>query len=270
MPVSPTIQLTFRGILVVSLDREHGVCQVGFLNEPPSDHILTIDITRRTATGTSQIIRQLTKDHIPPGGRLRLDVQNVSHPGISTFEQLNFNRGLGLGDALDFRWAVDYRELFEAEPEVNPAGFRAILSINNGTFFNEKRSADELIFKPLGSGAASRVHGRVSTAIGAQISLDREDSRAVFMNGDEKVFECLPVPGVIYAINVSQSPPVDVPEVPTSPDANAYQTVFNPPQEHTQVEFLLPPPSPHATAALVLPVSEHAVCFTAVTTRSLG
>lgn len=262
MPISPTIQLTFRGILVLFLNEAEGVCDVGFLNEPPDNHVLTIDFTQRTATGTPQVINQINAGNIQ--SKLRLEVENVSRPGVHTFTQLGFDRSQTLGDRQDFRWAVDYGELFVGEPDVNRAGLRSILSINNGKFFTEARSADDLLYQPVGG--ASHVFGRVATAIGAQISLDRENSRAVFMNGDEQVFEYLPEPGVIYAINVSQSPPPRVREVPTFADANAYQTVFAPPNGQPQVEFLLPPApaTPHPLASLGLPVSEHAVCFTAV------
>jgi hypothetical protein len=266
MPVSPTIQLTFRGILVMSFNEGEGVCEVGFLNEPPPNHILTIDFTRRTATGTAHIIHQINESNVR--SRLRLDVENVSRPGVHRFTQLRFDRSRRLGDRQDFRWAVNYEELLGGEPEVNSGGFRSILDINNGTFFTEMQSEDELRFQPVGSDSP-RVFGRVATAIGAQISLDRADSRAVFMNGDEQVFEYLPAPGVSYAINVSQSPPPRSFEVPTFPDANAYQAVFTPPQGRRQVEFLLPPPALNTPTVLDLPVSQHAVCFTAVTNQSL-
>jgi hypothetical protein len=259
MPISPTIQLTLRGILVLLFNEDAGTCEVGFLKEPPADHVLTIDFTQRTATGTPQVLGQINENNIQE--RLQLVVENVSRPGVHAFTQLGFNRSLGSGDRQDFRWSVNYEELFEGEPEVNLDGFRSILTINNGKFFTEARSIDDLHLRQIGG--PDRNLGRVATAIGAQISLDREDSRAVFMNGDEQLFEYRPEPGVIYAINISQSPAPPLLEVPTTADANAYRSVINPPQGMPQIEFLLPPVPP-PPPRLHLPVSQYAVCFTAV------
>jgi len=259
MPISPTIQLTLRGILVLLFNEDESACEVGFLKEPPPDHMLTIDFTQRTATGTPQVLGQINENNVKD--RLRLVVENVSHQGVHMFTQLGFDRSLGLGDRQDFRWAVNYKDLFQGTPELNLDGFRSILTINNGKFFTEAISRDDLHLRQL-EGPDRKV-GRVATAIGAQISLDREDSRAFFMNGDEQFLEYRPEPGVIFAINISQSPLPPIPEKPVAADANAYRSVINPPQGEPQIEFLLSPDLPPPSLSS-LPVSQYAVCFTAV------
>jgi hypothetical protein len=266
MPISPTIRLTFRGILLLRVDTENNYCDVGFLREPPADHVLTIDLTQRTATGSSHLIKQLNADNI--SDRLRLDVENVSRPGIHLFQQLGFDRKQLLGDRNDFRWAVNFQtDLFGGEsPGLNTSGFRSILRIDNGTFFTENISRDELIVRKDGTDTAL---GRVATAVGAQISLDREDSSAVFVNGETEIFEYRPEPGINYEINISQSPlpPITNP-IPTEADANAYLTVVEPPAGSASIEFRLPP-SP-VPSSLTLPVSQHAVCFTGVVRTGSG
>jgi hypothetical protein len=260
MPLlEPTIKITFLGILVLLFNEEERRCDVGFLHDPPEGHDLTIDIKRSDSAGTSSVAPRITAANIK--SRLRLDVENVSLSGAHLFTQPGFDRGQARGDENDFQWAIDFNtDLYKGAPAVNLDDFKAVMSINSGKFFTDRLSEDELRLQQ-GDGEPTVV-GRVATIIGANIFLDRHNSKAVFVNGEEKVFEFTPEPGVTYQIDISQSPPLDTTEEPTSADSNAYHAVVRPPEGREQIQFLLPEGGP-----LPLPVSAHAVCFTAVVRR---
>lgn len=256
----PTIMITLRGVLVLFIKDGAATCEVGFLRDPPEGHVLTIDLSRMTANGTAQFVRQLGKNDIQPN--LRLEVTNPAQPGVQLYTQRGFDRKNNIGDENDFRWVVDFEsDLYGSPIKVNPDGFSSRLTINNGKFYTEKKSLDDLIVKD--ESGQDVVFGRVAVGIGAYIYLDRYDSSAVLMNGDEKVMEFSPEPDVIYGINISQSPPPDVIENPKSADADSYNTVIAPDPSLGKPQITFPlPPNPIPSSAS-LPISQHALCFIA-------
>lgn len=258
--ILPTIEITLRGILVFFIKDGAQTCEVRFLRNPPEDHVLTIDLTRKTRSGTAQFVRQLTVKDIQPS--LRLEITNPTQPGVHLYTQRGFDRQNNNGDLNDFRWVVDFEnDLYGGPVKVNPDGFLARLTINNGLFFTEKKSIDNLIIKGENDGE-DVVFGRVAVGIGGSIYLNHSDSTGVFMNGDEKVLEFFPEPDIVYGINISQSPLPDMVEQSKSADANFYSTVITPdPSLGKQPATFLPPEDDNFPGGAPA-ISSNAACFT--------
>src|SRR6267142_1147418 len=119
----PDIIITFRGMLVLSFGRT-GFCDVGFLLNPPSQHFLSVDVTRSTKNGAPEVIKQIDAPHIAQ--QFSLDVAGP-HAGISQFVQAGFDRASDSGDPNDLRWTVDFDQLFNAI-QVDKAGFLSVFS----------------------------------------------------------------------------------------------------------------------------------------------
>lgn len=256
--LEPTIKITLRGVLVLFIRDGEEICKVGFLNDPPEGHVLTIDFTQQTANGTGLFVRQLTAADVKPD--LRLEITNPSQPGVHLYTKRGFDRRNLAGDLKDFRWVLDFNDLYGGPVDIKSAGFLSMLTINNGKFFTEQVSIDDLHLE--GESGEDVVIGRVAVGIGANIYLDHPDSTAVFMNGDEKVMEFFPEPGVAYGINISQSPPPSVIEKPEGADANSYSTVILPAPILGRPPITFIAPANPILPSSALPISPNAVCFT--------
>ena len=268
--LQPFIKLTFRGMLLLFLSEGGEFCDVRFLANPPDGHKLQIDVTESNDTGAPQIITQLVQPDLKD--RLELTVDNPSRPGVHLFRPGEFDREKDIGDPNDFRWMVDYSELYRGvvdKIEFNPALLTPVLRINNGTFFTETKSVNQLHMKS-GPGGQTRAIGKVATAMGAYIYMDIPGSTFTFTNGDETVLMRGLLPGVTYGINVSQSRqgPLDAMIV----DANSYNSAvgLNVPADK-KISFVLPPGGHgHEEHATTVPISGHAECFTGGQTGPTG
>jgi len=174
-----TIRVTFEGLLVLFIDKSRTYCDVGILKYAPN-HMANLLITKIPKLGAPETITHLHDADME--SRLWLDVPRFEAV-INLFrnDSVRFVRATDHGDPQDFRWVLDFEgsEMYGVEVEVDSAGFKSILRINDGTFFTQEKSWNRLIVIKDGK---EKDIGRVATRIRAEIPL-YGSQKAYFSNG---------------------------------------------------------------------------------------
>lgn len=178
MPVS-TIRMTFEGMMVLFVREGGSYCHVGILKQAPN-HAADILITRIPECGAPQTMLHLHDDDFE--SRMWLDVDKFE-AGITLFkdESQLFQRATDQGNPIDFRWALDFEgdEMYDFKVPVDFAGFKSVLRINDGTFYTQEKSRNELLIRPWHQPEVRL--GRVAVRLRADITLDGQS--AYFQNG---------------------------------------------------------------------------------------
>jgi hypothetical protein len=226
-PVS-TIRLTFDGMLLLFMNDGREFCIVQFLKNI-EHHVPELLITKIPRAGAADVLLHLSgaaafKDQCwldvqrtpqrPQRVRLRFD-ENSEEP----FERVETDTNRD-----DFRWAVNLegREVYNTQLSLLPHLVRPSFRINEGTFYTQTLSNNELT-KKVGAAGGTELLGKVAVQIGAEIGLGSRDT-AFFSNGlDGEQRELKPETGIDYGILVKNSRPQGHED--HSIDANNYHPV---------------------------------------------
>ena len=199
MPAKVTLVL--KGLVAVFVNPEKTLCTVGVLEDAPPEHKLRIIFRTPGLAGPEEHLRL-----VPPNiaYNLQLDVRNISQTGITMRNPTPINRQAdptaANGDS--FSWVVDLEnaELYNTVIGARRSAFSPILTFTNGELFAHRVSRGALLTQR-GLFAPMRRFGFVGTEIGADFSLDRPESTAVFMNGTEPIN--IPDPAQNWEIEVN-------------------------------------------------------------------
>lgn len=95
----------------------------------------------------------------------------------------------GNADADSFRWVLDFEsEIYQKPIGAKKKGFASLLNVNAGELLTRSLSTNELIVKRPPDGK-EEILGKVATKTGIDIVLDKPQSKAVFKNGNQIIFE---------------------------------------------------------------------------------
>ena len=185
MPAKVTLVL--KGLIAVFVNADKTLCTVGVLEDVPPEHNLKIIFKRPEPAGMREY-RRLEPPNI--AYNLQLDVRDISQTAISMRNPTSVNRQAdptaANGDS--FSWVVDLEnaELYNTAIGARMSAFSPILTFTNGDLFTRRVSRGPLLTQR-GLFSPMRRFGFVATEIGADFSLDRPASTAVFMNGTEPI-----------------------------------------------------------------------------------
>lgn len=186
----PNIELTLNGLVVVFADPDDTYCSVGLLRDAPEDHALNIEILKADANGELQPFATIEEASV--NDKLEITVNNTSKAGISRRKmdlKINRKKGPTADNRDSFRWVVDFEsEIYKKPIGAKKAGFASILKVNNGELLTRSISTNKLRIRK-GQNGSPKNFGQVATKTGIDIVLDQPNSRAVFKNGDNLIFE---------------------------------------------------------------------------------
>jgi hypothetical protein len=195
-----TVQITFDGMMILFASSDRPYCDVGILKYAPN-HEANLLITKIPEFGAPQTLLHLHGEEFE--SRMWLDAEKLE-AGITLFmdHRKPFQRDAH-DNPMDFRWALDFEgeEMYTVKTSVDPSGFKTFLRINDGTFYTQSISDNELIKKPWKE--PDQTIGRVAIKLRAEITLT--DESAYFQNGvNAQPVEIKAEQGVNYGIYVSQ------------------------------------------------------------------
>ncbi|HEV2915076.1 MAG TPA: hypothetical protein VGX92_17500 [Pyrinomonadaceae bacterium] len=185
-----TITLILKGLLAIFVNTDRTECTVGILRNPPPEHTLEITVTKQLLGGGEV---EIPVHNI--GAELYLDVQNTSQPNI-TFRDMGavINRQVDPATNRDsFKWVVDLEneELYNTAIGANRGAFHPLFIFNSGELFARSISRSHLFIRR-GLFGQLEDFGFVASEVGVAISLDQENSRAVFTSGGVEIFTSEP------------------------------------------------------------------------------
>ena len=207
IPVSPlpNIVLLFQGLLGLFLDEGEEECRVGILRTV-LEHNFLLEIRKFTRGGSDSVTEQYTKQELARNFSLLVD--KTTKDSIEFHKPKPFNRKRpASNDRYDCRWLIDFEgpEVYDERVEIDRFGFSSIFRIkSHGLFFTAKFSDDDLIV--IKGSQSEEIIGPIAIEVAAFIYLDKDDSQARFINGDESI----PLPkeeNVVHRISVSESRP---------------------------------------------------------------
>jgi hypothetical protein len=181
------VTLVLKGLIAVFVNPDRTLCTVGVLEDVPPEHNLRIIFKK---PGVAEMEEHLRLEPPNIAYNLQLDVRNISQTAISMRNPTSINRqadpNAANGDS--FSWIVDLEnaELYNTAIGARRSAFSPILTFTNGDLFTHRVSRGAL-FTQRGLFSPMRRFGFVATEIGADFSLDRPESTAVFMNGTEPI-----------------------------------------------------------------------------------
>lgn len=182
------VQVTLQGLQMVFAGAESNSCVVGVLGEVPQGHDFEIDVQQIAANGTPQAVAHLNEGAIKR--ILTIEVSNASQTGITRRKMdATINRqAITPNDPDSFRWVVDFEnEIYQEPIGADKDSFVSLLTVNAGELVTRNVSTNKLIVKR--PNRDEEVFGKVATETGVDIVLDLPESKAVFKNGDDIVFE---------------------------------------------------------------------------------
>lgn len=223
------IQMTFEGMMVLFVKNGGVYCDVGLLKHAPN-HIANLLVTRIPRVGAPEILLHLHDAEFE--SRLWLDVQK-REPLITLYtnSDRDFQRD-DKDDVQDFRWVVNFEgpQMYARPVGKDPSAFRSFLRINDGTFYTQQLSSNELILlKPRRD---PETIGQVAVRIRCEIALSGSEV-AFFSNGaDNRPVELPASENVDYGIYLSnvrhehEHSPDHSPAVESDIDAENYNTAL--------------------------------------------
>jgi hypothetical protein len=256
-----TIRITFEGMMILFVDDGRRYCDVGLLKYAPN-HVASVLITKIPEVGAPETILHVHDADLE--SQVWLDIQK-REPSISLFQDntVGFKRATDDGNPKDFRWALDFEghEMYDSNVTLDPAGFKSILRINDGTFYTQQKSDNTLAIKR-GSAPGENVLGKVAVRLRADIALARLEV-AYFSNGANGVPVLLkPEATTNYGIYVSQIRHDHAPGHPQAADDEIDAENYN---TAVAINF---PPSRKIHFARGFRATPDAVCLTATMSQT--
>jgi hypothetical protein len=184
--------------------------KVGILKTHPSDHDLTITVTKHPAGGNPQRQTPIPRGQI--GNVLTLDIINPTQRTITIRNRRQVNRKKDLSQPPDepdsIKWFLDLERAGEMYPTAigaNQAELVPLLTFNSGELFTAGPLSQDFLlvqkglFSPLGD------FGRVALTIG----IDFIAEQAIFLNSasPDPVFNSQPEPNTDYTIEIVHDAP---------------------------------------------------------------
>jgi hypothetical protein len=177
LPHDPHIRIIIRGLLVSQVIDNSSQAKIGLLRKADG-HNKEVVVTKNT---------RKQRRYMDYSDDFSLLVDNLSGPGIQTFQPSEFERVSDTGDVQDFRWIVDLEKDILRQPvlpHLDPVALKTNFYFNKGVFYTAKKSI----------GRAVRVQNRkrellgfVADQMGIAIELAPK-STAVFRNGSKTIF----------------------------------------------------------------------------------
>jgi hypothetical protein len=265
MPSPTTITMILKGLLATFVNKDETECTVGILKVPPPDHKLEITLRRQPLGGPMGAPQPLS----PIADELRLMVENTSRTKIAFRDpKATIDRQLDPTNQESFRWVVDLEsaELYDRPIGASQNGFSPLLKFNNGELFTRRVSINHLFIKR-GLLAPVEDFGFVAVEIGVEFNLDQANSRAVFTNGGQTVFDSATEPDTNYKIEINNDG-TEHPRI-VMDATNYYSAVGLGLTEADKILFAsvgddLPP----TVEPISLPVSPEAACFPSFLSQS--
>jgi len=185
----PNVQVTLNGLQMVFVGPESKSCVVGVLRDAPAGHDFEIEIRQADENGNFRPFAYLSQNDI--NSRLTLEVSDASQTGVTRRKmEAPFDRRQGptVENRDSFRWVLDFEsEIYQQPIGANPEGFASLLTVNAGELLTRRISDNQLIMKP--PHGDEEILGQVATETGIDIVLDTPQSKAIFKNGSETIFE---------------------------------------------------------------------------------
>jgi hypothetical protein len=187
---NPNVKLIIDGLVVVFTDPKDEKCSIGVLGDVPEGHTLRIDVLEPGPDGELEIVK--TIDQASVKDRLEIIVSGTSSSGITRRgmdAKIDRKKGAdGNGDS--FRWVVDFEtDIYQKPIGAKKEGFASILTVNHGELLTDRISKNNLFIHHGSADREGTLFGRVATKTALDIVLDQPNSKAVFKNGEEVVFE---------------------------------------------------------------------------------
>ena len=183
------VAITLNGLQVVFVDPQSKECTVGVLRQAPKAHEFTIKVLKADDAGVFKDFAELKEADIK--NNLQIDVTNTSKTGISRRKmnlKIDRKKGPTFENRDSFRWVVDFEgELYKKPIGAKKAGFKSLLTLNNGELLARTLSENKLRIKK-GPNGSWQVFGKVVTKTGIDIVLNLQNSSAVFKNGGTEIF----------------------------------------------------------------------------------
>jgi hypothetical protein len=133
------ISVTLEGMMMMFVNDGASTCQVGILEHAPK-HNASIEIFQ-VADGKRKRLKFIKGSEFERSIQLKVEKDENN---IELFHgEDEIDREQDTGDQADFDWVLDFEggEMYEDGMEVDPRGFKSVLSINDGIFSTDKRAA---------------------------------------------------------------------------------------------------------------------------------
>lgn len=228
----PTVEMRFKGLLVVNPADDKKKCQVG-IHRLGDDHFPVIEIRGKTRAGRDFLVARLLGP-LPSPLTIGLDPRPANSYVYAFWPAPRpFNRSTDHHDT-DLGWAVDLQEpkhFHNEKLQMFSPGVGPYLEISDAVFFSgHLTDKTEVVVKVEGPNGVDDLH-RIASVICASISLPNEGHRVLISGGGIASPIILPrsgdEPDTLYTVSVRNEPlSIGLEDEPTHEELDQYYEVI--------------------------------------------
>ena len=190
----PKVTIVFRGLLVFHPDPARQYFEAGILRAP--EHNFRIEVRETSATGVSSfVVPTETQDDV-----WSFEFAGAANRGVNYYQNGAFDRKAGIGDARDFRWAVDFegKEFYNQQLATKQNQLGPIMRVTSGEFYTKTRTAP--LLRNRGNGTFE-YFGSAADEVAANLLADG-DVVLRSANSGKEILRLKDKPGTTYEIVV--------------------------------------------------------------------
>jgi hypothetical protein len=200
---SPTVTIVLRGLMVFHPDPAREYFEAGIL--PAPGHRFRVEVREKTDAGVSTYSVPLPPITDLVNDSWSLEFMSPTKQGISFYQGGAFDRKAGVGDARDFRWAVDIEgtEFYNQQVMIKENQLGPILRMTSGEFYTRAKSRPTM--RRQGDGTY-QYFGSVAEEIAADFHIVRGDVVLRSAKSGKEILRLARRPGTTYEIILENQP----------------------------------------------------------------
>ncbi len=212
----PSLTIVFRGLMVFHPDPARQYFDVGILKAP--EHEFRVQVLENSPEGVSSFS--------VPIAQSGSDAWSLAFPsptsGVSFYQNGSFDRKSGVGDEMDFRWAIDLRgkEFYDRELQTDSDQLGLLLRVRNGQFYTNKRTPP--LMRKKGDGTFE-YFGRAAQEVATDVSLEEGDLVLRSEKTGTEILRLKQKPDTTYEIIIENAP---VPQEHMTVTVNHFQYYY--------------------------------------------
>ena len=190
----PKVTIVFRGLLVFHPDPARQYFEAGILRAP--EHKFRMEVRETSSTSVSSfVVPTETQDDV-----WSFEFAGAGNRGVSFYQNGAFDRKAGIGDARDFRWAVDFegKEFYNQQLTTKQNQLGPIMRVTSGEFYTKTRTVP--LLRNRGNGTFE-YFGSAADEVAANLFADGDVVLRSAKSGKE-ILRLKDKPGTTYEIVV--------------------------------------------------------------------
>lgn len=193
------VTIVFRGLQVFHPDPARQYVEAGILRAP--EHKFRIEVREKSSAGVSSFTVPSESLRGAENDVWSFEFQRSPNRGVNFYQNGAFDRKAGIGDARDFRWAVDVegKEFYNEELTTKQNQLGPVLRITSGEFYTRARTRP--LLRNQGNGTFE-YFGSAADEIAADLFVQTGDVVLRSANSGKEILRLKDVSGTSYEIVV--------------------------------------------------------------------